>query len=429
MENNLSLEIKYRPQSIEEVWGNRQVKKDLELNLKTGNLSHLIIFSGNVGNGKTSLAYALDKTLMCRQPTEGKPCGHCDRCLGIQERLYTQGEGIPELGIFKFNMGSAKIDEYLSTIMRLLDAPTTSSRKIIIHLDELQAIPKYEQDKLNDKLEFILGNKDCNKYVFITTSNKNNIHSGILSRARTYHIERPNNDEMVEGAYNILLKDDAGKNMPFRLTKEKLKQLASASESPRVFLKNIEEIQNGTEDTFTRIVGCSTVNIEDYVTYFTKVKLGLNAIVPYVDNECNDPVTLLKGLSEFIMTYIRLRNNRDFLITKETAKQIQEVMTGFTIKTLITTMKELENLNSYIEVDSARRRLVVLAYEFNDSLYIQETQDDFMNNVGQEIVNEHSTKVNINNVEVEFVNRSNNEITSIDDFIGIATSTISEDDL
>ncbi len=74
---------KYRPQTFDDVVGQRTITETLKTQLRTGRLSHAYLFTGTRGTGKTSCAKILAKAVNCLDPQDGNPCGHCAACQAI----------------------------------------------------------------------------------------------------------------------------------------------------------------------------------------------------------------------------------------------------------------------------------------------------------------------------------------------------------
>ena len=76
---------KWRPQTFDQVVGQKHITETLKNQVMTGRLSHAYIFIGTRGTGKTTCARILAKAVNCEHPVDGNPCGVCPACRGIAD--------------------------------------------------------------------------------------------------------------------------------------------------------------------------------------------------------------------------------------------------------------------------------------------------------------------------------------------------------
>ncbi|MBW3562169.1 MAG: DNA polymerase III subunit gamma/tau, partial [Actinobacteria bacterium] len=125
----VSLYRKYRPQSFEEVVGQRHVTQTLANAITEDRLHHAYLFTGPRGTGKTSTARILAKAVNCEQGPTATPCQTCAHCVAI-----TEGSSVDVIELDMASHGG--VDDARELRDRALFAPASARRKVYI-LDEV----------------------------------------------------------------------------------------------------------------------------------------------------------------------------------------------------------------------------------------------------------------------------------------------------
>ena len=166
-----SLYTKYRPQTFEQVVGQKHVVETLKRAVVEGRTSHAYLFCGPRGTGKTTMARLLAKALMCEKGPGQLPDGTCEQC-----RLIATGEhpDVAELDAASRTGVDNVREEILS---RVNYAPTLGRCKVYI-IDEVHMLTPAAFNALLKTLE-----EPPSHVVFIMcTTDPQKILATILSR-------------------------------------------------------------------------------------------------------------------------------------------------------------------------------------------------------------------------------------------------------
>lgn len=173
-----SLYRKWRPQTFEDIIGQKHITQTLINAISLNRISHAYIFSGPRGVGKTTTARILAKSLNCEKGSTPHPCNKCERCIRI-----TDGYSMDVIEIDgASNNGVDSIRELRSKVNF---APAEGKYKIYI-IDEVHMLSQGAFNALLKTLE-----EPPSHVIFIfATTDPHKIPSTILSRCQWFNFRR-----------------------------------------------------------------------------------------------------------------------------------------------------------------------------------------------------------------------------------------------
>ena len=186
---------KWRPQTFQQIVGQRHVTQTLENAIRQNRLAHAYIFCGTRGVGKTTTARILAKCLNCVNGPTPEPCNVCDAC-----REITTGGSLDVLEIdAASNRGIDQIRE-LREMVRY--APASGRYKVVI-LDEAHQLTDEASNALLKTLE-----EPPEKVVFIlATTEPEKLTDTIKSRAQLFQFRSLTFQE-IAGALEHITKEE-----------------------------------------------------------------------------------------------------------------------------------------------------------------------------------------------------------------------------
>ena len=168
---------KYRPQTFEDVIGQRGVTQTLRNAISKDRLAQAFIFAGPRGVGKTTTARILARALNCQQGPTPDPCGTCDSCVEIAE-----GRDIDVLEIDAAT--HTQVDNVREVIIAGLGMAPVRDRYKIFIIDEFHQLSSHSFNALLKSIE-----EPPSHVVFMmATTELRKIPETILSRSQVYEL-------------------------------------------------------------------------------------------------------------------------------------------------------------------------------------------------------------------------------------------------
>ena len=173
-----SLYRKWRPQTFEDIIGQKHITQTLINAISLNRISHAYIFSGPRGVGKTTTARILAKSLNCVKGPTPHPCNKCERCMRI-----TDGYSMDVIEID--GASNNGVDSIRELRNKVNFAPTEGKYKVYI-IDEVHMLSQGAFNALLKTLE-----EPPSHVIFIfATTDPHKIPSTILSRCQWFNFRR-----------------------------------------------------------------------------------------------------------------------------------------------------------------------------------------------------------------------------------------------
>ena len=308
----LALYRKYRPNSFDEVFGQKYIVDIIKNSIVNNKIFHAYLFSGPRGTGKTTMAKIIAKTVNCMNLNGTVCCNECNSC-----KLFND---MSNPDIIEIDAASNNgVDDIRAIRDKVSLLPSVSKYKIYI-IDEVHMLSTSAFNALLKTLE-----EPPKHVIFIlATTELHEIPETIISRCQCYDFERLSTVDIVNCLKNI--SDKEGLDV-----------------SPEVFQLIAEYSNGGMRDSIgllDKLCSCSkTVDANVFYDVVGMVSMDIisDIVVNIVNKDSANVLDILDNLEkngknlnslfEQIMKYLKdLIVNND---NKFDSKVIMTILEGF----------------------------------------------------------------------------------------------------
>ena len=175
---------KYRPQTFDEVVGQKHIIQTLKNAIVQDRIAHAYLFCGPRGTGKTSIAKIFAKMLNC-EDKEHAPCGECLNCQMVQNGSHPD--------IIEIDAASNNgVDEVRNLIDRVKYAPMQGTYKVYI-IDEVHMMTTGAFNALLKTIE----EPPAHVVFILATTEPNKVIPTIISRCQRFDFNKVSLQDLI----------------------------------------------------------------------------------------------------------------------------------------------------------------------------------------------------------------------------------------
>ncbi len=320
---------KYRPQSFDEVVGQKAIVETLKNAIKEDKIAHAYLFCGPRGTGKTTMARLFAKALNCKEGL-GHQCNQCDSCLGIMK-----GE---QPDVFEIDAASnSTVDSVRQLIDNVSYQPIMSRYKVYI-IDEVHNMSNSAFNALLKTLE-----EPPSFVIFIlATTEPQKILPTILSRVQRFDFSKVSDKDLITNMERVLNAES------IQYEKEALRLIADLSDGGvRDSLSLLDKLVSYSGENLT-------VNDVDEMLGLLSLKDEISIINMISSRKTGECLSMVKEKYEHGIDVVRLHEDfikiyKDFIIYQTTQNEY-----------LMDRLKKDEVQMLHLSIDEARRNINML---------------------------------------------------------------------
>lgn len=285
----MSLTLKYRPKTFEDVLNQEHITDILKAQVKNWNTVQNYLFFWPRWTGKTTTARLIAKAINCLEPEDGSPCNKCVNCEQIKEWKT--------MDLVEIDAAShTQVDNIRDEILDKAVYPPSSLKKKVYIIDEVHMLSKQSFNALLKIME-----EPPAYLVFIlATTEMWKVPDTVASRSLIFNFKKFSNTNLVARLAHIC------KTENLTYTEWALDMIAKVSDwAMRDWIKYLEQVSiigEINEDNVTRFLWVAPERIINQLIDLMRAQ-DFNAIIEYVENTKNNWIDLYTFAKQ-ILTYI-----------------------------------------------------------------------------------------------------------------------------
>ena len=342
---------KYRPQTFEDVVGQKVIVKTLCNAILNNKITHAYLFAGPRGTGKTSIAKIFAKTINCENLENLKPCNKCQSCEQFNNK---QTVDIIEIDAAS-NNGVEEIREIKNKVNLV---PTNGKYKVYI-IDEVHMLTTAAFNAMLKTLE----EPPKNVIFILATTEPHKIPLTILSRCQRYDFKRLSNDEIVERLKYIVEEESIQyeegilemiaeiSNGGMRDSIGLLDQLTTYC-NEKITINDVHEI-NGTINYEQMFALIKSILEQNYEFVYSELKK--------YDDEGKNLYKILESIIEFLKNTLIYINCHNYFDNKKEIDQYEQIFKIVNENEINIYIDNFLNTLKNIKIENNKRLLIELS--------------------------------------------------------------------
>ena len=345
---------KWRPQRFEDVYGQPQVTRTLQNELRSGRINHAYLFTGSRGTGKTTCAKILAKAVNCLNLKDGDPCCECENCRGIDDGSI--------LDVVEMDAASNRgIDDIREVIDEAQFRPARAKYRVYI-VDEVHMLTDQAFNALLKTLE-----EPPEHVIFIlATTEVHKLPATILSRCQRFDFNRIAPEEITKRLRFVAEQENA------QIDDNAAMLIAAVADGAMRDALSLMDRCLGNTDKITtdEVRACAGLARKDYLFELAAACINKNTakaldIITTLHRESKDMARLCDELLEHFRSLMLIKSTRDprsmIVMSEDEFEEAQTQSDYLTLAEIVYMMEVLQTAYSRMGKGNSNRTELEMA--------------------------------------------------------------------